>query len=110
LGFYVKELIFLIGKQRNFINSVKAPLSIHQVYKKYTKTEKERRKKKKRRKKKREKKKNLQNPKIGGNPSILTGTSPQNPENNTSYQGPFYVKGLMEWVFFCDYDFIADIR
>jgi hypothetical protein len=57
LGFYVKELIYLIGKQRNFINSVKAALSIHQVYKKYTKTEKERRKKKKRRKEKKEKRK-----------------------------------------------------
>jgi len=32
---------FFFYKQRNFIESVKAPLSIHEVYKKDTKTDKE---------------------------------------------------------------------
>jgi hypothetical protein len=65
----------LIGKQRNFIKSVKTSLSIQEVYKKRTPKKK---KKEKKRKKKKEKKKHLQNPKTGGNPSTLAGTSPQN--------------------------------
>jgi len=79
LGFYVKELIFLIGKQRNFINSVKAPLSIHQVYKKYTKTEKERTNKKKKKKKKKRKEKKPAKPKNRRKPKHPNRNQPTKP-------------------------------
>jgi hypothetical protein len=37
---------FLIGKQRHYMKSVKAPLSIHEVYKRTPKQERERKRKK----------------------------------------------------------------
>jgi len=55
----------LIGKQKHFLKCVKAPLSINKSKEKI-------------------KKKKTTKPKKGGNPSTLTGTNPQNPENNTS--------------------------